>query len=280
MTLRLILAFLLAFAARAAEPFFFIQATDPQFGMWAENRDFDQESATFEFFVATANRLKPAFVVITGDLLNKPGDPAQIAEYQRIARKLDRSIPCYNVPGNHDVDNEPSPASLALYRKHFGDDWYTFRSGGAAFFVLDSGLIHSPGRAPAEAERQESWLRRELDKARRDGVKRLIVFQHHPWFLLSSDEPDQYFNIPRERRARYLKLLKDSGVSHVFCGHYHINLAGRDGPLELVTTGPLGKPRGNERSGFRVVIVRDTGVEHTYYDLGSIPNRISMRAAP
>jgi 3',5'-cyclic AMP phosphodiesterase CpdA len=149
--------------------------------------------------------------------------------------------------------------------------------GSTAFLVLNSGLIHSPQRAAAEADRQESWLQAELAKARKEGARRLVVFQHHPWFLLLPSEPDQYFNIPRVRRERYLKLLKDAGVSHVFAGHYHMSLLGRDGPLELVTTGPVGKPRAApERSGFRVVIVRDTGVEHTYYDFGSIPNRITL----
>ena len=33
--------------------------------------------------------LRPAFVVITGDLVNKPGDAGQIAEFQRIAAKVD-----------------------------------------------------------------------------------------------------------------------------------------------------------------------------------------------
>src|SRR6185295_9979592 len=75
--------------AGAAEPFFFIQLSDPQFGMFTGNKDFAQETANFEFAVATINRLRPKFVVITGDLVNKPGDAAQIAEFKRIAAKVD-----------------------------------------------------------------------------------------------------------------------------------------------------------------------------------------------
>src|SRR5262245_49691371 len=99
-TLRsLVLAWILAasISLSAAEPFFFIQLTDPQFGMCTTNRDFAQETANFEFAVATVNRLRPAFVVITGDLVNKAGDAAQISEFQRIAGKVDHSIPVYNV---------------------------------------------------------------------------------------------------------------------------------------------------------------------------------------
>jgi 3',5'-cyclic AMP phosphodiesterase CpdA len=83
--------------APAAEPFFFVQLTDPQFGMFTTNADIVQETANFEFAVATLNRLRPAFVVITGDLVNKPGDVSQIAEYRRVVAKIDPSIPVHNV---------------------------------------------------------------------------------------------------------------------------------------------------------------------------------------
>jgi hypothetical protein len=53
--------------APAAPPFFFLQLSDPQFGMFTADKDFAQETANFEFAIATANRLKPAFVVVTGD---------------------------------------------------------------------------------------------------------------------------------------------------------------------------------------------------------------------
>src|SRR5881394_1427075 len=79
-----VVLFVAASAARAAEPFFFIQLSDPQFGMFTGNKDSVQETANFEFAVANVNRLHPAFVVITGDLVNKPGDADQIAEFRRI----------------------------------------------------------------------------------------------------------------------------------------------------------------------------------------------------
>src|ERR1051326_8001394 len=100
------LASLAGAQAPADAPFFFLQFTDPQFGMFTADQDFAQETANFEFAIATANRLRPAFVVVTGDLINKAADAAQIAEYHRIAAKPDRSITLYNVAGNHDVGNK------------------------------------------------------------------------------------------------------------------------------------------------------------------------------
>src|SRR6476646_11699326 len=151
----------------AGEPFSFIQMSDPQFGMYTENKSFEHETANFEFAVATANRLHPKFVVVTGDLINQAGNAAQAAEYLRIAGKLDPAIRLFNVPGNHDVGNEPTPASLAAYRKLFHHDYYTFRVDDFAGFVLNSSVIAAPAQVPEEAAKQEAWLARELEKARR-----------------------------------------------------------------------------------------------------------------
>ena len=69
--------------------FFFIQMSDPQFGMFTANGGFLQETANFTRAIDAANRLRPAFVVVTGDLTNRQGDSAQIAEYRRVASTLD-----------------------------------------------------------------------------------------------------------------------------------------------------------------------------------------------
>ena len=265
-------------AAQGAEPFFFIQLTDPQFGMFTENANFTQETVNFEFAAATVNRLKPAFVIITGDLVHKPGDSEQIAEYRRIAGKIDPSIPVYDVAGNHDVENVPTPESIAAYTNRFGPDHYTFRHGGFVGIVLNSSLIHSPQKAMKQLEAQERWLEVELEKARAEKPRHIVVFQHHPWCLASANEKDEYFNIPLERRTRYFALFHKYGVNYAFCGHYHRNALARDGALEIITTGPVGKPLGKDESGIRVAIVRDDRIEHRYYQFGEIPTRIDLTA--
>ncbi|HEY1109726.1 MAG TPA: metallophosphoesterase [Opitutaceae bacterium] len=263
-------------AVRAAEPFFFIQLSDPQLGMFTADRDFTQDTANFEFAVTAVNRLKPAFVVITGDLVNKPGDAAQIREYRRIVGTIDRSIPVYNVAGNHDVENVPTPESLAAYERLFGPARYTFRHGGFTGIVLNSSLIHSPQKAAEQLAEQDRWLRTELAKARAENPQHLVVFQHHPWFLKTATEADEYFNIPTPRRAAHLALFREFGVHYLFCGHYHRNAEARDGSIEAVTSGPVGKPLGNGRSGIRVAIVRDEVIEHRYYELSELPTTIAL----
>lgn len=266
--------------AAIEEPFFFIQLSDPQLGMFTDNKDFAQDAANFEFAVAAVNRLHPAFVVITGDLVNRPGDSAQIAAYRRIAGQIDPSIPVYNIAGNHDVKNVPTPASLADYTKNFGPDRFTFRQRNLAGIVLNSTLIHSPQEAPAELAEQERWLRAALTRAKADGARHIVIFQHHPWFVATANEPDQYFNIPLARRASYLALFREFGVRYLFCGHYHRNAEGRDGDLQNITSGPVGKPLGGAKSGLRIAIVRDDAIEHRYYDLGDLPTKIDLTVAP
>ena len=88
--------------------FSFIQLADPQFGMFAYmSRKTDDEIAAFakrgliirktkkiEGFapetglftraIERANSLKPAFVVVCGDIINEAGDEEQITEVKRI----------------------------------------------------------------------------------------------------------------------------------------------------------------------------------------------------
>jgi serine/threonine-protein phosphatase CPPED1 len=266
----IVLALLLGASTWCAEPFFFIQLSDPQFGMYAGDRGFAQESANFEFAIAAANRLKPAFVIVTGDLVNKAGAGVLVAEYRRLAARLNPAIPIYNVPGNHDVGCPATPESVSAWRARFGPDYYSFRVGGMAGFVIDSCLMEGE-----EARRQEGWLRRELADARQAGYRHLVVFTHHPFFLKDPGEPDQYFNIAGAARRRYLDLLHEHGVKYVFAGHLHRNELGRDGDLEMVTTGPVGKPLGAAtRSGMRIVKVTDGGISHQYYDFGALPESV------
>lgn len=256
-------------------PLHFLQMADPQFGMYTKDQDFRQETANYEFAIATANRLKPQFVIVCGDLVNKPGDAAQIAEYERISKKLDPAIRLYHVAGNHDVGNEPTPAALAAYRGRFGRDYYSFREGPLYGIVLNSSLIHSPRLAREELRKQDDWLRAELDKARQSGAPHVVIFQHHPFFLQARNEPDQYFNIPLARRKPLLDTFHSAGVKFVFAGHYHRNSLGRDGDLEMVTTGPVGMPLGEGTSGFRIVRITGAMLTHEYAEFSRLPNRLS-----
>lgn len=269
---------LLLFAAAAClgadrEPFF-VQMSDPQFGMVSNNNGFKFETRNLERAVQWVNRLRPAFVVVTGDLVNRPADPAQVGEYRRIMAGLDRSIPLYNVPGNHDIGNQCSAESLQAWRRTFGRDHYSFQSGALYGIVLNTVLLSAPGECAAEAAAQETWLAEELEKARRARARHVVVFQHHPPFVADAEEAAGYHNLPVPARRRYLELLGKSTVSHVFAGHLHRNAEGRAGGIAVITTGAVGKPLGGSRSGLRVVKFGGRVLEHQYHALEEMPGRI------
>ncbi len=104
----------------------------------------------------------------------------------------------------------------------------------------------------------------------------MIVFQHHPWFIEGIDEPEGYHNLPRQKRHRYLDLLRLHGVTHVFAGHHHANAMAKYESLEMITSGAIGMPLRKDVSGLRIVILRDASIEHRFYHLGEIPNQIEL----
>ena len=269
-----------AMAIPAKEPWFFAIMSDPQFGMYAKDQNFTQETANFQFAIANANRLRPKFVVVTGDLVNRRGDSEQIAEYKRLVRTLGPGIPVYSVPGNHDVGNVPTHADIAAYRKAIGPDYYTFKAEDILGVVLDSNLIRSPEADPQDAKAQEEWLVNVLRQAKSDPKRQIVVFQHIPYFLKSADEKDQYFNIPQPARRKYLEMLQTAGVHYVYAGHYHRNVVAKDGPLTETVTGAVGMPLGGSLSGFRVVTAHDNTLDSTWFCFGGIPNRVDLQKPP
>jgi hypothetical protein len=90
-------------------------------------------------------------------------------------------------------------------------------------------------------------------------------------YLKQADEPTITSTFPK-CAAKSICSIPGIGREVFVLRHYHRNALARDDSMEVVTTGPVGKPLGPDGSGFRVVIVRDTGVEHQYYDFGKVPN--------
>lgn len=264
-------------ATAKGRPFFFLQMADPQL-FWGSRE-------SWETAIAHANRLKPAFVVVCGDLLNRSGDPRKLdAEkdkqraraYLDVAAKLDKRIPLYNVAGNHDVCNTPTPETLQWYRERFGKLWYTFTRGNCLFLVLESDLFKSPRSAPDQAAAQRKWLRKTLDAAKGKSWAHKIVCLHHPLCLKAADEKNAYFNIPLPLRKELLDLFAAHGVRAVFSGHYHRNAYVKHGSMELITSSSTGKALGKDPLGFRIVKVYPDRLEHKYYGYADLPEKVVL----
>ena len=248
------------------QPFFFIQMTDPQFGMFPTNGDIFQETKLFEKAIEHVNRLKPAFVINTGDLVNEPTDDKQLNAAMDTMRNFDKTIPYYTIPGNHDIGDAPTEKSLNWYRKSIGKDWYSFDYGRWHFIGLNSCIIADGKHAAKDVQEQFDWLNNDLQQTASNN-SHTIVFMHHPLFLNAPDEADDYFNIPQQTRRVYLALFRKYGVKTVFAGHLHQNNAAADSQLEVITTRPVGMPLGTASSGLRIIKVYNDHVEHKYFNL-------------
>lgn len=256
--------------------YYFVQMTDTQFGFFTDNKSFEKEYINYSKAIDETNRLNPSFLIVTGDLVNKPFDTAQVQAYLSVSKKLNPTIPHYHVAGNHDVGNHPAPTDIEAYNKIFGKDYYSFTSRSMLGIVLNSLYLSSPDKVRERAAEQEQWLIKVLEESREAGYKHKIVFLHHPLFLVQSDEANGYFNIPIETRKKYLDLFKQYGIKYVFAGHYHRNAFGKNADIEMVTTGPVGKPLGQDPSGFRIISVKGSQLSHRYYNLDSIPKKVKF----
>lgn len=255
------------------EPWFFIQLTDPQFGMFDKNASFEKETVLYEKAVAKINSLNPDFVVITGDFVNDQNDVAQIEEFKRITAKIKPSIPVYYSPGNHDIGLVPSPESLEKYKKNYGSVRFSFKHKGSSFIGFNTGLIKAKLEKPEQE--QFKWLSKKLRKSRNS--QHILLFTHYPFFNKTVDEPTAYSNIDKEYREKYLNLFRNSNVAAVFSGHHHNNGYATYGNVQLVTTSALGKPLGAAPSGFRIVKVYNNKIEHEFYGLDELPDSVVFR---
>ena len=128
--------------------------------------------------------------------------------------------PLYLVPGNHDIGDKPvawMPAgmvdgeSIALYRRHFGEDFRAFDHAGCHFVIINAPLINSEHQAEAD---QRRWL--EADLAAHSGM-RLFLFTHYPLYVSDAAEPESYDNIDEPGRGWLLGLIRRYQPEAVSC---------------------------------------------------------------
>ena len=272
----------------------FIQMADPQFGMYssisklsesdiAERRErginieytgpvlegFGKETLLFTEAIEAANQINPDFVVICGDMVHNSDSKEQIQELMRISRLLKEEIKIYWVAGNHDVGDSPTQTDLNEYKERFGEYNYSFQEKNCYFIVINSAICYDPSLVPDEWNNLISFLEKELEVAATSQYKHRIIFMHHPLYLNDPHEGDNYLVIPSERRSRMLDLITEYEVDFVFTGHLHKNNYKKLGSTELVSTGPVGFPLGNDPSGIRHVQVHGDFLTHEYSALTS-----------
>lgn len=180
--------------------------------------------------IARVNTMKPDFVVHLGDF----ADPTPVSEhYNEAALAFHKAtemfaVPCYLVPGNHDigekihtalpkVDDEVSITISAIqqYEQHFGPQRHSFHHKDCLFLTINTLLLNS---GLEDEQAQWEWLEKSLND---NAGKRVFIFAHYPLYLSSRDEPDYYDNIDEPARSRLLDLLAPHNVEGYYAAHVH-----------------------------------------------------------
>jgi 3',5'-cyclic AMP phosphodiesterase CpdA len=222
--------------------FSFVQMGDPQLGF----NGYEADSARFRAAVSQINALNPAFVVVCGDLVNK-ASPETFADFKRL--KAGFRMPCYCAPGNHDVDNAPTQQTLERYRRAMGNDYFSFKYRGFTFVILNSQLWKSP--VAGETERQDAWFERVLEEAAHDGNS-IVLAEHFPFFHKAPDEPDDYYNLPLEKRKTLIAMCEQHRVKAILAGHTHRTILLNFGGIQMVTSENTSKNFDKRPWGFRL----------------------------
>ena len=258
--LKILLCAGICFFSSCTDRVSFIQISDPQIG-FLEN-GVEESKALLERTVQMINGLSPDFVVVTGDMVNRPGDSLHLAVYFEGISKIADDIPVYHIPGNHDITGS-SEVSRQAYLDRFGYERFSFTKNGHTFIGINTCPIKS-GIEEAEQE-QFIWLEKELKKARNS--RNRIIFTHCPIIVKDIDEQDDYMNFPKEIRKKYIDLFKSSNVSLVLSGHLHHNASCTTEGIKLITSGPCGKPLGKGVSGITAVNIGIDGIKYEYLPL-------------
>lgn len=253
------------------KPFCFIQISDPQLGFAAASKNFDLETKNMEKAVRIINRLKPDFVIITGDFVNDCESEAQWIEFRRLLHLVDPAVPVYLIPGNHDMPKIRGDEGLLPYLSRFGYDRFAFEHKGCTFIGLNSNLVKD-GVERLEKE-QFAWLRGRLKHRRKTG--RTFIFTHCPVFSRRMDEKETYSNFSVADRARYMDLFVRYGVDGIFAGHLHHHRHTHYHGVQLVTAGAVTRALGEGGfSGMNLVKVYPDKFVSEFLGFDQMPSSI------
>lgn len=283
--------------------FVFVHLTDPQFGMFAALSGLsparrakmrrrlreilpegssaaelprgitgvEPEVERFGRAAGAVNRLRPAFVIGSGDLVHDVDRPELWASFERAAAGIAPDIPAHWLPGNHDLaegGGAPTPDALSEFRARIGDDYYAFSVEDTLFLALNSESLYRPELMPHEAARQFEFIEEALTSRQRRESRQVVAFMHTPLFWRDPQAGDAGA-ISHGNRLRLLNLFRAHDVGTVFAGHLHHNRCVRDGEIQMVVSGPVGFSFLPGGSGYRVAHVADSGITHDFKSFDS-----------
>jgi len=247
-----------------SKQFTFVQITDIHLDAVEEHRIF------FEKAIREINKINPAFVIATGDLVfaAESATISQAKEWYNIYSDLIKNLdmPIFNMVGNHDVvgihykkdiSNEPG-YNKEMYQDYFGPTYYSFDWGSYHCIVLDPNEFLDGNQFYRIPDYQVEWLRKDLSY--RQGEP-LLVFFHEP-------------TTSWENRADVLNLLNQHSTK-MFSGHWHMDILIDSQGIPEQVTGALcgewwrGDCSDGKPCGYRIVQVEGNNIFSFYKEIGA-----------
>ena len=185
---------------------------------------------------------KPAFVLITGDLIDDAlRVPEEVAGplYERYQREIEGfPVPVYSVPGNHEIFGIERHLSLVgkdhplygmkMYRKYLGPDYYSFQFGKVRFIGLNSVDYDDLWYYGHLDETQLEWLDREVSLIP-EGTT-VVTFGHIPFFSTASSyigyDDDRFIDVDGKRTYRHTVSNAQEVLEHLNGRRHTLTLAG------------------------------------------------------
>ncbi len=204
--------------------------------------------ALYEKLIEQLNAFEPEFVIHGGDIVSGGNSFDMSAEEYEAALDTIKilgerlKMPCYYIPGNHDLD--PETGSKASYLERFGINGMgstCFVKEDIRFILLDSQEVPKDLTHGYVSTNQLAWVEREMKKAA-DYGEEIIFFSHQLPF------PSVEFQGIGSRIANSAEIIEvvapfEKQILGFFCGHLHLNRVFREqGMLCIVTSGIICYP--------------------------------------
>ncbi|MGC1454475.1 MAG: metallophosphoesterase [Nitrospirota bacterium] len=202
------------------------------FVVFGDNRSGDD---IYRKIVSLAMERKPDFIINTGDMIAKPGNKNDWANFWALSKPI--TVPYFLTVGNHDA-NPKIPFSEKTFKAQVdlpGNElYYSFVAGNSLFIVLDSYMDDQEKRITGE---QFKWLETVLANS---AQKHKFVFLHHPLYTDLGKGHHAHDSLDRypESRDRIESLFAKFKVDAVFAGHEHYYQRRMvDGIVHIITGG-------------------------------------------
>jgi Calcineurin-like phosphoesterase/N terminal of Calcineurin-like phosphoesterase len=197
---------------------------------------------------ALVEKTKPAFVLITGDLVR---DALRVSEaeaggyYDMLVAELKRfPVPVWTVPGNHEnfgIERDKSKVTIdhplygkQMYRHYLGPNYYSFTWGGIRFLGIDSVDIDDMWYYGHVDAAQLEWIKRDL--ATSPDTTPVVTFNHIP-LASAAERLDGYTEDPPA--PTLIRVNGKLQFRHLVSNSFDVLAALRPHRLEIALGGHL-----------------------------------------